>query len=213
MPKSPFTSHGRQSTLRTPVGARDARTGLGYGLLNPKVQVPRQLGSSFPYYEKDELDPEDEEIDQETADAVRKKYSKYQPSDFSRAAGSEPFYFVGGNTKLSDCFWNAGAVLNEIAAFANSMAPIPHQTLYPGAQAGLSGGPFLPGKGKAGGNFQQTGDVRGWSHAPAPISKFEEISDDNFDWCQEEDEPIFTLRDLAKKQSEKNGENFANTNI
>lgn len=209
MPKGPFTSQGRQSTLRTPLGARDARTGLGYGSLDQKKQSPRQMGSIFPYYEKSELDPEDEEIDQDTADAVKTKYSKYQPSDFMRAAGSDPFYFAGGNTKLSDCFWNAGIVLKEIAAFANSMAPIPHQSLYPNAQAGLSAGPFLPGRGKAGGNFQQTGDVRGWSHAPKP----EEMIDDDIFTCQEEDEPIFTLRDLAKKHSEKNGEKFAGVNI
>ena len=57
MPKGPFTSHGRQSTLRTQVGARDARTGLGYGVLEPKTQLPRSMGSIYPYYEKDELDP------------------------------------------------------------------------------------------------------------------------------------------------------------
>lgn len=207
MPKGPFTSQGRQSTLRTPIGARDARTGLGYATLEPKTQKPRQMGSIFPYYEKDELDPDDEEIDQETASAVSQKYAKYQPSDFSRSAGSDPFYFAGGNTKLSDCFWNVGSILTEIAAFANSMAPIPHKTLYPGAQAGLSAGPFLPGSGKTGGNFQQTGDARGWSHASKPFDEDEEDSE------QEDFEPIFTLRDLAQVKLKKDGEKLAGRNI
>jgi hypothetical protein len=200
MPKGPFTSQGRQSTLRTPVGARDARTGLGYGVLEPKNQKPRQLGKEFPYYEQEPLDPEDETIDQETAAAVSSKSLVYQPSDFGRAAGNDPFYYAGGNTKLSDCFWRTDKVLNEIATFSNSMAPIPHKSLYPGAQAGLSGGPFLPGKGKAGGNFQQTGTLWGWSHAPIK-SDFEKEEDADL-----LDDDIFNLEDLANKILRKNGE-------
>lgn len=200
MPKGPFTSHGRQTDLRTPIGARDARTGLGYGILQPATQKPRQMGAQFPYYKEEPLDPEDETIDQETADAIKSKSGSYRPSDFGAAAGSDPFYFAGGNTKLKDCFWRTDSVLSEIAAFSNSMAPIPHKSLYPGAQAGLSGGPFLPGKGKAGENMQQTGTVWGWSHAPV-TSKFEQEED-----AENLDDDIFNLEDLANKILQKFGE-------
>lgn len=206
MPKGPFTSHGRQSTLRTQVGSRDARTGLGYGVLEPKNQLPRSMGSIYPYYEKEELDPDDEEIDQETSDAVSKKYSKYQPSDFYRAAGSEPFYFVAGNTKLSDCFFRTSDVLNEIAAFGDSMTGVPGK--YKGLGGGMGGsGAAFPYQGGGGTNYKRTGTTQGWSHAPAPISDEEKVSD------EEEDEPIFTLRDLAKQKIKKVGEEFAGSNI
>lgn len=206
MPKGSFTSHGRQSTLRTPIGSRDARTGLGYGILNPKNQTPRSLGSIYPYYEKEELDPDDEEIDQETSDTISKKYSKYQPSDFSRAAGSDPFYFTAGNTKLSDCFFRTDDVLAEVASFGDSMTGVPGKYRGLGGGMGNSGASF-PYQGGGGTNYKRTGTTYGWSHAPDPIDDEENISD-----C-DESEPIFTLRDLAKQKSKKNGEEFPRSNI
>ena len=209
MPKGPFTSQGRQSTLRQVIGARDARTDLGYGTLKAKFHSPRSLGSEFPYYEKEDEDDISDDIDQDTSDAVKTKYSKYQPSDFNRAAGNDPFYFAAGNTSyfsgggLADCFFRTDAVLQEIAAFSNSMAPIPSKKLYPGASSGLSGGPFLPGSGKSGGNALRTGTYYGTSHAPKPVLT-DEISEEEEE--RDESEHIFTLKDLARKISIKNGE-------
>lgn len=194
MPKGPITSHGRQSDLRFKIGGRDARIGLGYGSIEPKTQLPRKMGGVWPYYETEELSPEDETIDQETADAVASKSLNYRPGDFGNASKHDPFYFAGGNTKLSDCFFRTDKVLEEIAQFnniaKNSIGPIPN--LYAGAQAGLSTGPSFVYPGGGGSNYKRTGTLQGWSHAPAPVNTEEdaEIS---------EDEGIFTLKDLAAK--------------
>lgn len=194
MPKGPITSHGLQTDLRTQIGARDARIGLGYGSIEPSTQFPRSLGNVWPYYEKEELPPEDETIDQDTADAVASKSLNYHPGDFGNASKLDPFYFAGGNTKLSDCFFRTEKVLQEIAVFnnvaKNSIGPIP--SLYAGANAGLSSGPSFVYPGGGGTNFKRTGTLQGWSHAPAPVN-VEDSSESS------EDDEIFTLKDLATK--------------
>jgi len=214
MPKGSFTSSGRQSSNHQAIGGgADARTGLGYGTLTPQFDKQRSLGSQFPYYEKEEEtdDIEDEDdVDQETVDDVSTKYRKYQPSDFGRAAGSDPFYFAGGNTKLSDCFWRTDKVLAEVAAFRNSMAPISHKQLYPGAQAGLSAGPSFTAPGSGGTNYRRTGTLNGWSHAPDPIkysnANLRTPDDVDKELDQESEEHILTLKDLASKKMSRNGE-------
>ena len=199
MPKGPFTStSGTPKDNWTISGARDARTGLGYGILNPKTQLPRQMGGEFPYIEKD--DSGDEDFDDESTDAVSTKYQSYTPSDFLSAAGQQPFYFVGGNTKLSDCFWNPGKVLNEIASFGNSMVPLPGLYSKPGPGLSASGPAFIyPGGG--GSNFKRTGTTQGWSHAPPENERQAEMSAE-----EDESEEILTLKDLADKNLRARGE-------
>ena len=41
------------STNHIAVGAGDARTGLGYGTLSPKFQLPRSSNSQYPYTDED----------------------------------------------------------------------------------------------------------------------------------------------------------------
>ena len=201
MPKGSFTStSGTPKDNWTISGARDARTGLGYGILNPKTQFPRQMGGEFPYIEQE--DSGDEDFDEKSTDAVSKKYQSHVPSDFLRAAGSEPFYFVAGNTKLSDCFWNPGKVLNEIAAFSNSMVPLPSLYKKPGPGLSASGPSFIyPGGG--GSNFKRTGTLQGWSHAPPEMWLQADISAD-----EDESEEILTLKDLADKILSDRGESL-----
>jgi len=201
MPKGPFTSTGpRPNDHWTISGARDAKTGLGYGILEPDKQLPRQLGAEFPYYEKEDS-VDDEDLDPESAEAVQKKYpADYRPSDFLGAAGNNPFYFVGGNTKLSDCFWKPGKVLKEIAAFSDSMVPIGGYYKGMGSSMGGSGASF-PYQGGGGSNYKRTGTNQGWSHAPPETQLQAEESAE-----QDEEEEILTLKDLANKILRVNGE-------
>lgn len=200
MAKGPFTSSGpTPHDGWTISGARDGRTGLGYGILQPKTQLPRQMGDQFPYIEKE--DSSEDEFDEESNDAVSKKYQPYTPTDFLRAAGSQPFYFVAGNTKLSDCFWRSDRVLNEIAAFSDSMSPVPG--LYKNPGPGLSSpGAAFPYPGGGGSNYKRTGTTRGWSHSP-PENWMQ--SDESA--AGDEKDEIFTLKDLADKILSFSGEN------
>lgn len=210
MPKGPFTSTtGRPNDNWTISGARDAKTGLGYGILNPKTQLPRQMGGEFPYIEQE--DSGEEGLDDDSVEAVSTKYQPYTPNDFLRAAGTQPFYFVAGNTKLSDCFWNSGKVLNEIASFGKSMGPIP-QMYHPAsrlgspskgtnASSGLSAGASFAYPGGGGSNFKRTGTNQGWSHSP-PETWLQ--ADESAE--QDESEEILTLKDMADKILRDRGE-------
>jgi len=201
MPKGPFTSTGpRPNDHWTISGARDARTGLGYGILEPKTQLPRQMGGEFPYIEKE--DSTEEEFDDESTDAVSKKYQSHVPSDFLRAAGTQPFYFAAGNTKLSDCFWRPDNVLQEIASFSDSMSPITKLNKGSGKFPALgSSGASFPYQGGGGSNYKRTGSQQGWSHSPPQTwLQADETAE------EDEQEEIFTLEDLADKILRDRGE-------
>ena len=176
------------------VGVRDARSDLGYGTLNPKFQLPRSLNSAYPYTDPDPVDADTEEPDAETANAVKKKSLEYLPSDPMAGNKSNPFYFAGGNTKLSDCFWRTDSVLLEIAAFGDSMAAIPQLNDRRGPSMTGYGAAF-PYQGGGGTNYRRTGSLRGWSKSPPP-SKAEEMQHAD-DFSEEQD--IYSLKDLAKK--------------
>ena len=202
MPNGPFPSSSRPRDLKTVSGGRDARTGLGYGVLDPKTQLPRQLGSEFPYYEKEDSGDDEDLGDDESSMAASSKYQDYRPSDFLSAAGNNPFYFAAGNTKLSDCFWNPGKVLKEIATFKDSMSPIPGLHNKPGP--GLSNtGPSFPYPGGGGSNFKRTGSTQGWSHAPPQT--WQQANDTA---AEDESEQIFTLKDLSDKMLSDEGESL-----
>ena len=176
------------------VGARDARAGLGYGILEPKFQLPRSLNSAYPYDDPDEMEGEDVEVSDGSVAAVGRKSLDYSPVDHLAAAGTDPFYFVAGNTKLSDCFFRQEKVLAEIAAFGDSMAAIPQLNQRRGPSAtGYTAAFVYPGGG--GSNFRRTGSFRGWSKSPPP-SKVEAELEDEFP----DEEDIYTLSDLAKKR-------------
>jgi hypothetical protein len=202
MPKGPFTTSGPQPHDGWTIsGARDAKTGLGYGILQPKTQFPRQMASQFPYVEEETLG--DDDFDEESATAVSKKYQAYVPSDFLRAAGNQPGYFVGGNTKLSDCFWKTDEVLQEIATFSDSMSPMggqQHKAM--GAALGGSGASF-PYPGGGGSSYKRTGTTRGWAGSPPENMQQSEKSVEH-----DESEEILTLKDLADKIMLDRGENF-----
>ena len=199
MPKGSSIRSGARSSSKTvggSIGGRDARTGLGYGILEPKFQLPRQSGGQFPYSEPDDVP--DADIDDETLAAVGKKSPNYEPTD--SYAQANPFYFVGGNTKLSDCFWRIDKVLNEVAASTNSMTAIPGYYKGMGPSLGGSGAAF-PSGGSAGGNAKRTGSTQGWSHAPPETELEANAADEETNL-----DSIFTLKDLARKKMKQDGE-------
>ena len=159
MPKGPFTSAGKQSSTWTIVSPRsDSRNDLGYGKLNPDMQLPRQMGGEFPYYSEEDSgdDVDDSDVDDATLSAASKKYGSYTPADSLAAAGTDPFSFGGPNAlgmqnmSLVSCFTRPGKVLREMEildekfrqtldAFGDRMGGnIPGN--YAGAGAGFSSG-------------------------------------------------------------------------
>lgn len=139
----------------------DARTDTGYGKLNPDKQLSRQQNSDYPYVTPDQYDLEDLE-DTEEDELIRKKSVPFVTNDPYAGSAVNPFYFVGGNTKLSDCFERPDEVLAEIGVMQSSMNTAPH--IYKGRTAG-SGGAAVHAKT---GNFRRTGSQRGYTSPPPP---------------------------------------------
>lgn len=119
-------------------GPHDANLDKGYGKLNPDKQLARQQNSVYPYLTPDQYDLDDME-DTGEEELVRKKSVTFMTNDPFAGSALNPFYFVGGNTKLSDCFERPDDVLIEISAMQSSM-----------------------------GNFKRTGSKRGYTSSPPP---------------------------------------------
>ena len=126
----------------------DARLDRGYGSIDPKFHKPRSAAGTFPYVVDD---AEEAFVDEETLNAVGRKYPDYQYTDTLSKNKKDPFYFAGSATKLSE---------------APGLSPIPD--LYKGKQAVSGGtaasnfaGPTLGYRSKV----QPTGTKRGWSSA------------------------------------------------
>lgn len=144
-------------------GPYDANLDRGYGKLNPDKQLARQQNAVYPYLTPDQYDLEDVEDPEEDAN-IRKKSIQFVTNDPFAGSAVNPFYFAGGNTKLSDCFERPDDVLSEIGVMQSSMNTASH--IYKGR------GPS--GKGAAvhakTGNFRRTGSKRGYT-SPAPLPK------------------------------------------
>ena len=182
------------STNHIAVGAGDSRSDLGYGTLSPKFHLPRSLNSSYPYQDEDPYEDLDVEVDDESISSVGKKSLDYSPVDPLSVNSTDPFYFVGGNTKLSDCFWRTDKVLLEVAAFGDSMSSVPQ--LNKGKGPSLSGySSSAPYQGAGGTNYRRTGTLQGWSKSPPPVNVVDDEDPDSLD--REGD--TYTLEDMAKK--------------
>ena len=183
------------------VSHNDARTELGYGIITPKFHSHRSLNGSYPYKEPDAYeDILDIEIKDDSLEAVSSKSLDYSATDSMAGNSSDPFYFVGGNTKLSDCFWRQEKVLREIAVFSDSMTSIPQMYKNRGPSlTGRSAAFTSPGGG--GTSYRRTGTLQGWSKSPPPLDWQEPIIEDEL----EDEGDTYTLEDLAKKQSIEDG--------
>ena len=167
----------------------DSRSDLGYGRTSNKFHKPRPHGGgSYPYSEKSEHDVEGTEVDEETHLVISKKNPKHRQSDPFIKKGTNPFYFAGGNTKLSDCFFRIDSVLREVFAMANSLVPIPGMTKN---RKNFSGGSRASSSSISGQTLKRTGSEKGFSSAPPEIKYDKSVND--------EDEVIFNLEDLVKK--------------
>jgi len=175
---------------------QDGRTDLGYGRTKAKFHKSRSAGSLYPYIELPDLDEYD---DDDTEAAIKSKTPLIFKTDPFASKGTDKFYFVGGNTKLSDCFERPDDVLKEIHAMGDSMSPVP--SLYKGktsTSTGRAAGASFP----AGvGSYRRTGTKKGYSSAPPKYKiDIEDIPNE-----EEEDEPIMSLNDLSSKQAKRKG--------
>ena len=171
----------------------DTNPDRGYGRNTNRLHKPRQMGSVYPYIEEDEVG---EYEDEDSSAAISKKVHTPVKTDPFSKIGTNPFYFVAGNTKLSDCFERPDEVLKEIQALGDSMSPIPMRTKK--TSLGRASGASFPG---GVGNFRRTGTKRGYFSSP-PKHKYQEKENKISD---EEDTPIENLKDLSIKQDKRNG--------
>lgn len=150
----------------------------GYGNMG-KIQKQRNAGDSYPYQEP-VSHHEDDDLDPEIKKKVRKKSGTgTQKTDFYADLGADKFYFVGGNTKLIDCFINPVEVLKEVVSYARMFGSVPK--MYKGKK--VAGGATFPG---GVGNFRGIGMKSGFASAPPPfdeefLQRNEEEDDDEQD--------------------------------
>lgn len=165
----------------------DDRKGLGYGVLDGGFHSSRQSQSTYPY-KVDNLEDTDFE-DEETAMAINQKVASLYVNDPMAAAGTDKFYFAGGNTKLSDCFFRIDKVLKEVAVFSDSMSPVP-VTNRPSAGMSGSGASFPSGVKSR----PMTGSGKGYASAP-PKSEIQLSME--YEEDIEPEEEFYSLKDLA----------------
>ncbi len=158
-----------------PSGVTDTRSDLGYGTTKAKFHKHRSFNQ---YPEPPEEDSAtEEEIEASTFVSVAKKLLNYKPVDHLSKNKTDPFYYVGSATKLS-----------EENFTAKGMVPFPK--MYKNKQA-VSGGtaanyPTGPTSG-----FQSrsrpTGTKRGFSKPPYP---------------KEEDTNLYSIMDILNKDDD-----------
>ena len=162
----------------------DSRDDLGYGRLNPKYHVAKQLGNDvYPYRDQDEdLDDVETGVDEEEVWDRMEAPSGYDPG----GGHYDPFSFAGSNTSL-----HGPAHIGENFA-KNSMVPFPKMHDRRGNQpvGGTKSG-TARGEGSTMSPTIDTGDRWGWSN---PVYK--EIDEDF------EDRDNYTLEDIANNQAE-----------
>ena len=166
----------------------DSRDDLGYGRLNPKYHVAKQLGNDiYPYRDQDEdLEDVDHGFDEEEEEIWDRIEA---PSGYDPGGGHyDPFSFTGSNTSLY-----GPAQIGENFA-KNSIVPFPKMHARRGNQpvGGTKSG-TARGEGSTMAPTIDTGDRWGWSN---PVYK--EIDEDF------EDRDNYTLEDIAKNQAEDN---------
>ena len=169
-----------------PASHGDSRDDLGYGRLNPKYHVQKQLGNhSYPYRDEDEdLDHVETGVDEEEVWDRMEAPSGYDPG----GGHYDPFSFAGSNTSL-----HGPAHIGENFA-KNSMVPFPKMHNRRGNQTvgGTKSG-TARGEGSTMAPTIDTGDRWGWSN---PVYK--EIDEDF------ENRDNYTLEDIIKNKEEDN---------
>ena len=135
----------------------DSRNDLGYGKTKLQFNEPR----SFVQYNEPPIEDEEAQlsIDDETLDSVLSRLLKYRAGDPLALNGTDPFYYAGAATKISELSTSKG------------MVPFPR--MYSGRTgSGFGGsGEALPYPGPTVGfrsASRPTGTKRGFSKSPYP---------------------------------------------
>lgn len=168
-----------------PASHGDSRGDLGYGRLNPKYHLEKQLGNhSYPYRDQDEnLDNVDTGMDDDEEEEVWDRMEA--PSGYDPGGGHyDPFSFAGSNTSL-----HGPSSIGENFT-KNSMVPFP--SMYKNRGSSGAGGTKVGtarGEGSTMSATIDTGDRWGWSN---PVYK--EIDEDF------EEQDNYTLEDIANNQ-------------
>jgi len=163
-----------RSTASGPGSARDE---LGYAKLSNDKQRQRISNTSFPYTDPDPYeDLEYSSVDSETSEKVSKKNYVAKTMDPGDYAKTDPFYFVAGNTKLSDCFTRADDVLLAVEIASKSMVPLPGTWKTAPKSSGGSASYITLKTGEVGGT------KKGWSkpHDKVVIAAEDEESSEKF---------------------------------
>ena len=164
-----------------PASHGDSRDDLGYGRLNPKYHVTKQLGNHvYPYRDQDEdLENVETGVDEEEVWDRMEAPSGYDPG----GGHYDPFSFAGSNTSL-----HGPAHIGENFA-KNSMVPFPKMHRRRGNQpiGGTKSG-TARGEGSTMSATIDTGDRWGWSN---PV--YDEIDED----FSEEDNLKPTLKQMG----------------
>ena len=84
----------------------DSRNDAGYGVLRTKFHAPR----SFQQYPEQIEKEEPEDIDDDTYSAVLSKLLKYSAGDPLAKKKSDPFYYAGAASKISEVSTSRGMV-------------------------------------------------------------------------------------------------------
>lgn len=128
----------------------DTRNDLGYGRTKLKFSNPRSSAGSYPYDMTDEQkeeseDLEDVEVDDVPDKAMTRVRRHVRVTDFGAAAGTDPFYFAGGATKLSEqqsARRQGGIGVTLPAGIGSSTAGFRSITRPTGTKRGFSSAPY-----------------------------------------------------------------------
>jgi len=167
-----------------PASHGDSRGDLGYGRLNPKYHIEKQLGNDiYPYRDQDEnLDHVETGVECEEEEIWDKMTG---PQDYDPGGGHyDPFSFAGSNTSLHGP--------SHIGEHVDSLVPIRQQKLYPRPSRMVAGGTktgTARGEGSTMSPTIDTGDRWGWSN---PV--YDEIDEDSVEADN------YTLEDIANNQ-------------
>ncbi len=139
----------------------DSRNDVGYGISKAKFHTPRIFNqySEEPEEEEEELE---NYINDKTYNAVLSKLLKYSSGDPLAKKKSDPFYYAGAATKISE------------TSTAKGMVPFP-KMYNKKTSSGTGGtGTALPNSGPTSGfrtNSRPTGTKRGFSKSPYPSAE------------------------------------------
>ena len=165
----------------------DSRSGLGYGQLKNRFHSPRKLADEFPY--KAPVEPIDFE-DEETESVIHNKLQKTPQGGIGDRKSADPFYYVAGNTKLSDCFFRTGEIISSVYLLEQIMTN--NYLFQEKLTSGGGAATYLTV-----GSARRTGSNAGYSSAP-PRVDIEDID--------EEEENFYGLYDLSRILRKDRGE-------